>query len=165
MGDGLRLFRAHPLAGVGLGGSTQAAREQTDRGRAIRRAQHVMPLTVASGLGIVGLALVAWLLAVLARLALGRGASRPERLALGLALLVIFVQSLFYAALFNDWQNNFAQGLGPGRRIEICLANWIHLFFQTLFLEQFFESPRQFPTHLARASKRLPSPEILFSNA
>ena len=61
-----------------------------------------MPLTVASELGIVGLALVAWLLAVLARLALGRGASRPERLALGLALLVIFVHSLFYAAFFED---------------------------------------------------------------
>jgi O-antigen ligase len=102
VGDGLRLFRAHPLAGVGLGGSTQAAREQTDRGRAVRRAQHVMPLTVASELGIVGLALVAWLLTVLARLALGRGASRPERLALGLALLVILVQSLFYAAFFED---------------------------------------------------------------
>jgi O-antigen ligase len=102
VGDGLRLFRAHPLAGVGLGGSTEAAREQTDRGRAVRHAQHVMPLTVASELGIVGLALVAWLLTVLARLALARGAARPERLALGLALLAIFVHSLFYAAFFED---------------------------------------------------------------
>ena len=102
VGDGLRLFRAHPLAGVGLGGSTEAAREQTDRGRAVRHAQHVMPLTVASELGIVGLALVAWLLTVLARLALDRGAHSPERLALGLALLAIFVHSLFYAAFFED---------------------------------------------------------------
>jgi O-antigen ligase len=102
VGDGLRLFRAHPLAGVGLGGSTEAAREQTDRGRAVRRAQHVMPLTVASELGVVGLVLVGWLLTVLARLALGRGAARPERLALGLALLAITVHSLFYAALFED---------------------------------------------------------------
>jgi NhaP-type Na+/H+ or K+/H+ antiporter len=39
---------------------------------------------------------------VLARLALGRGTSRPERLALGLALLAIFVHSLFYAAFFED---------------------------------------------------------------
>ena len=101
VGDGLRLFTAHPLAGVGLGGSTQAAREQTDRGRAVRRAQHVMPLTVASELGIVGVALVAWLLTVLARLALIRP-FRPERLALGLALLAIFVHSLFYAAFFED---------------------------------------------------------------
>ena len=31
VGDGLRLFRDHPLAGVGLGGSTDAASEQTDR--------------------------------------------------------------------------------------------------------------------------------------
>jgi hypothetical protein len=61
-----------------------------------------MPLTVASELGIVGLALVAWLLTVLARLALARGAARPERLALGLALLAIFVHSLFYAAFFED---------------------------------------------------------------
>jgi hypothetical protein len=101
VGDGLRLFKAHPLAGVGLGGSTQAAREQTDRGRAVRRAQHVMPLTVASELGIVGVALVAWLLTVLARLALIRP-FRPERLARGLALLAIFVHSLFYAAFFED---------------------------------------------------------------
>jgi hypothetical protein len=88
---------------VGLGGSTEAAREQTSRGRALRRAQHVMPLTVASELGIVGLALVGWLLTVLARLALARGGSlRPERLALGLGLLAIFVHSLFYAAFFED---------------------------------------------------------------
>jgi hypothetical protein len=102
VGDGLRLFRAHPLAGVGLGGSTDAASEQTPRGRAVRRAQHVMPLTVASELGIIGVALVAWLIAVLARLALGRGPRRPERLALGLALLAIAVHSLFYAAFFED---------------------------------------------------------------
>jgi O-antigen ligase len=102
VGDGLRLFRAHPIAGVGLGGSTDAAREQTKRGRAVRRAQHVMPLTVASELGIVGLVLVAWLLTVLARLALAPGARRPERLALGLGLLAIFVHSLFYAAFFED---------------------------------------------------------------
>jgi O-antigen ligase len=102
VGDGLRLFRAHPLAGVGLGGSTEAAREQTARGRALRRAQHVMPLTVASELGLAGLALVGWLLAVLARLALTRGPCRPECLALGLALLAIAVHSLFYAAFFED---------------------------------------------------------------
>jgi O-antigen ligase len=101
VGDGLRLFKAHPLAGVGLGGSTQAAAEQSKRGRALRHAQHVMPLTVASELGIVGIALVAWLLAVLTRLALFRP-FRPERLALGLALLAIFVHSLFYAAFFED---------------------------------------------------------------
>jgi O-antigen ligase len=102
VGDGLRLFREHPLAGVGLGGSTEAAREQTPRGHALRRAQHVMPLTVASELGIVGLVLVGWLLTVLARLALGRGSCRPERLALGLGVLAIFVHSLFYAAFFED---------------------------------------------------------------
>jgi hypothetical protein len=61
-----------------------------------------MPLTVASELGIVGLVLVAWLLAALARLALAAGARRPERLALGLGLLAIFVHSLFYAAFFED---------------------------------------------------------------
>jgi hypothetical protein len=102
VGDGLRLFRAHPLVGVGLGGSTEAAREQTSRGKATRHAQHVMPLTVASELGIVGLILVGWLLTVLARLAFTRGAVRPERLALGLALVAIFVHSLFYAAFFED---------------------------------------------------------------
>jgi O-antigen ligase len=102
VGDGLRLFRDHPLAGVGLGGSTEAARDRTARGRAVRHAQHVMPLTVASELGIVGVLLVAWLLAALARLALARGPVRPERLALGLGLLAIAVHSLFYAAFFED---------------------------------------------------------------
>ena len=70
----------------------------------MRRAQHVMPLTVAAELGIVGLALVAWVLAVLARLGLGRRAraASAERLALGLALLAILVHSLFYAAFFED---------------------------------------------------------------
>ncbi len=102
VGDGLRLFREHPLAGVGLGGSTEAAREQSEQGRALRRAQHVMPLTVASELGIVGLVLAGWLLVALARLALARRALRTERLALGLALLAIFVHSLFYAAFFED---------------------------------------------------------------
>ena len=102
VGDGLRLFRDHPLAGVGLGGSTDAARDRTPRGRIVRRAQHVMPLTVALELGIVGLALVIWLLAVLARLALERGAQRPERLAFGLALLAILVHSFFYAAFFEE---------------------------------------------------------------
>ena len=101
VGDGLRLFKAHPLAGVGLGGSTQAAAEQSKRGRALRHAQHAMPLTVASELGIVGVVLVAWLLAVLTRLALIRP-FRPERVALWLGLLVIFVHSLFYAAFFED---------------------------------------------------------------
>ena len=102
VGDGLRLFRDHPLAGVGLGGSTDAASKQTPQGRAVRHAQHVMPLTVASELGIVGLALVGWLIVVLARLALQRGERRPERLALGLGLLAIAVHSLFYAAFFED---------------------------------------------------------------
>ena len=77
----------HAVIPITLGGSTEAASEQSPRGRALRHAQHVMPLTVASELGIVGLVLVGWLLAVLARLALGRGPARPERLALGLALL------------------------------------------------------------------------------
>jgi hypothetical protein len=61
-----------------------------------------MRLTVASVLGIVGVGLVAWLLAVLAALALRAGALRPERLALGLGLLAIAVHSLFYAAFFED---------------------------------------------------------------
>ena len=85
------------------GGSTDAAREQTKRGRAVRRAQHVMPLTVASELGIVGLVLVA-LAAGRARASRAgrRARCRPERLALGLGLLAIFVHSLFYAAFFED---------------------------------------------------------------
>jgi hypothetical protein len=100
--DGLRLFRDHPVAGVGFGGSAEAARRLTRGGRIVRHVQHVMPLTIASELGVVGVALAAWLLAAVARLALAGGRSQAVRLALGLALLTILVHSLFYAAFFED---------------------------------------------------------------
>ena len=59
-------------------------------------------VSVVAELGLVGFVLVGWLLTVLARLALARGSCGPERLALGLGLLAIFVHSLFYAAFFED---------------------------------------------------------------
>ncbi len=92
-GKGLDLYLAHPFAGVGFGASEKQGG---------RRVQHVLPLTVASELGTLGLLVLAWLLAALARLAFLEGARRPERLVLGVGLAVVIVHALFYAAFFED---------------------------------------------------------------
>ena len=103
VGDGLRLFREHPLAGVGLGGSTEAAREQTlARPRAAPRAAR----DAADG------RLGARDRRPRARGLAARRSSRASRSHAGAggrsgsrsasALLAIFVHSLFYAAFFED---------------------------------------------------------------
>jgi hypothetical protein len=64
-----------------------------------------MPITVAAEGGIVGLALLCWLVvAALAAtlLRLGVGFTSRTSLAIGVALVAITVHSLFYAAFFED---------------------------------------------------------------
>lgn len=90
---GLDLYLAHPFAGVGFGASEKEGG---------RRVQHVLPLTVASELGTLGLLVLVWLLAALARLAFAEGPRRSERLVLGVGLSVVAVHALFYAAFFED---------------------------------------------------------------
>jgi hypothetical protein len=70
-----------------------------------RVASHTTPITVAAEGGVIGLALLVWLLvaaftATLIRL--GRGFTSRTSLAIGIALVAITVHSLFYAAFIED---------------------------------------------------------------
>ena len=107
VGQGLRITLDHPLIGVGAGGfSHEYARRLGIPGKDPKRvASHTMPVTVAAEGGIVGLALLGWLLAaaLLATLVgLGRGFTSRVSLATGVVLAAIAVHSLFYAAFFED---------------------------------------------------------------
>jgi O-antigen ligase len=107
VGQGLRITADHPLIGVGAGGfSHEYARRLGIPGKDPKRvASHTMPVTVAAEGGIVGVALLGWLLAAafLATLVgLGRGFTSRVSLATGVVLAAIAVHSLFYAAFFED---------------------------------------------------------------
>jgi O-antigen ligase len=105
---GIRIAVDHPVAGVGIAGFEKAYRERVDVPRRVKSpASHNTPVTVAAETGIVGLALLAWLVVVALGGSLrGARASTPTiavaRLAAGLGLTAIFVHSLFYAAFFED---------------------------------------------------------------
>ncbi len=105
--QGIRIAAEHPVAGVGVGGFRRAYAERTgvvgDDPK--RVASHTTPITVAAEGGVVGLAMLLWLIA--AALAatlprLGRGFTSRTSLAIGVALLAITVHSLFYAAFIED---------------------------------------------------------------
>ena len=107
VGQGIRITLDHPLVGVGAGGfSHEYARRLGIPGKDPKRvASHTMPVTVASEAGVVGLALLAWLLAaaLLATLrGLGHGFTSRVSLATGVVLAAIAVHSLFYAAFLED---------------------------------------------------------------
>jgi O-antigen ligase len=107
VGQGLRITLDHPLIGVGAGGfSHEYARRLGIPGRDPKRvASHTMPVTVAAEGGIVGLALLGWLLAAAffaTLVGLGRGFTSRVALATGVVLAAIAVHSLFYAAFFED---------------------------------------------------------------
>jgi putative inorganic carbon (hco3(-)) transporter len=99
-----RVFRNHPLAGVGVGAQPKASREEAARRlTASRNHSHTTPLTVAAELGIVGiLAYVAFLAA--AAWALFSVTNRDRALGLGLAavFVTLLVHSLFYSGFFED---------------------------------------------------------------
>jgi O-antigen ligase len=101
--EGIRIARAHPAAGVGTGGFREAF---ADRTGVEEVAPQVAPVGIAAENGLPGLALLAWLAVAALALALGgarrRDGSGLARLAVGLALLAILVQSLFTNALFED---------------------------------------------------------------
>jgi O-antigen ligase len=99
-----KVFRNHPLVGVGVGGQPKASREEAaQRLAASRNRSHTTPLTVAAELGVLG---------ILSYLALVAGAARAllsvwrlhRPLALGLAsvFLTLLAHSLFYAGFFED---------------------------------------------------------------
>ena len=95
------------MIGVGAGGfSREYAHRRGITGKDPKRvASHTTPVTVAAEEGLVGLALLVWLVlaALLATLAgLGKGFTSRVALATGIVLLAIAVHSLFYAAFFED---------------------------------------------------------------
>jgi putative inorganic carbon (HCO3(-)) transporter len=105
--QGVLITRDHPLQGVGVGGFKRAYADRVGlQGEDPKRAaSHTTPVTVAAETGIVGLGLLAWLLAaalVGTFLGLGVGFTSRVSLAVGVALLAIAVHSLFYNAYFED---------------------------------------------------------------
>jgi putative inorganic carbon (hco3(-)) transporter len=99
-----RVFRNHPLAGVGVGAQPKASRDEAARRlTASRNRSHTTPLTVAAELGLAGLVAYLAFLAAAARV-LYRLSRRKRVLAVGLAavFLTLLVHSLFYAGFFED---------------------------------------------------------------
>lgn len=99
-----KVFRNHPLAGVGVGAQPKASRDEAAKKLAAsRNKSHTTPLTVAAELGVLG---------ILAYLAFLYGAVRSfvdlTRIhrALGIGLAAVFltltVHSLFYSGFFED---------------------------------------------------------------
>ena len=102
--NGIRIAKAHPVRGVGVGGFKRAYADRVDprlKGKDPKKAaSHDTPVTVAAETGIPGLALFAWLLVAVFRQAFRR-AGRVGLVA-GLGLAAIFCHSLFYNAFFED---------------------------------------------------------------
>jgi O-antigen ligase len=102
--NGIRIAKANPGKGVGLGGFEHAYSKRTHR-RPRQSASHNTPVTVAAEEGGIGLLLYFWLVGALL-LSAYRRINHPVygRLALaaGLGLVAIFVHSLAYADFFED---------------------------------------------------------------
>jgi O-antigen ligase len=100
--NGIRIAKAHPVRGVGVGGFKRAYADRVHlKGKDPKKAaSHDTPVTVAAETGIPGLALFAWLLVALFRQAFRRGGR--VGLVAGLGLAAIFCHSLFYNAFFED---------------------------------------------------------------
>jgi O-antigen ligase len=100
--NGIRIARAHPVRGVGVGGFKRAYADRVHlKGKDPKTAaSHDTPVTVAAETGVPGLALFAWLLVALSRQAFRR--ARRVGLVAGLGLAAIFCHSLFYNAFFED---------------------------------------------------------------
>jgi O-antigen ligase len=99
-----RVFRNHPLAGVGVGAQPKASREEAARRlEASRNKSHTTPLTVAAELGVIGILIYLVFLVGATRAFLSL-AARSRALAIGLAavFLTLLVHSLFYAGFFED---------------------------------------------------------------
>ena len=101
---GIKIAKAHPSHGVGLGGFEHAYSKRT--GKTPRKsASHNTPVTVAAEEGVPGFLLFFWLVGALLLAAYRRinhGTYGPMALAAGLALVAIFVHSLAYNDFFED---------------------------------------------------------------
>ena len=99
-----RAFAERPVAGVGLAAQPRASQELDERPAPVAKyVSHATPLTVAAELGAIGLALyVAVLAGAVWLVDRVRRDAAPLGLALGAALLALFVHSLFYSGFFED---------------------------------------------------------------
>jgi len=102
--DTTRVIKQKPFFGVGIGGQPRASRRLAGSDRPTPNfVSHTTPLTVFAELGVVGLALYAWLLVGGVRLIV---AVRRRDETLGLALLAcflaLFVHALFYSGFLED---------------------------------------------------------------
>jgi putative inorganic carbon (HCO3(-)) transporter len=100
--NGIRIAKAHPVRGVGVGGFKRAYADRVHlKGKNPKTAaSHDTPVTVAAETGIPGLVLFTWLLVALFRQAFRR--SGRVGLISGLGLAAILCHSLFYNAFFED---------------------------------------------------------------
>jgi O-antigen ligase len=102
--DAVRVIEEHPLVGVGIGGQPRASRRLAGSQRPTPNfVSHTTPLTVFAELGVIGLALYAWLLAGGAWLIV-KVWRRDEALglALGVCFVGLFVHALFYSGFLED---------------------------------------------------------------
>jgi O-antigen ligase len=114
--DTARVIEERPVAGVGIGGQPRASRELTGSDRPTPTfVSHTTPLTVAAELGLIGLALYAWLLVGGVRL-IARVRRRDEALglALGASFLGLFVHALFYSGFLEDPMTWLVLGVAAG---------------------------------------------------
>jgi hypothetical protein len=102
--DTVRVIEEKPIAGVGIGGQPRASRRLAESSRPTPNfVSHTTPLTVFAELGVVGLALYAWLLAGgLWLIWQVRRRDEPLGLALLAALIGLFVHALFYSGFIED---------------------------------------------------------------
>jgi putative inorganic carbon (HCO3(-)) transporter len=102
--NGIKIAKAHPAGGVGIGGFAHAYSKRTHR-KPKASASHDTPVTVAAEEGAVGLVLFFWLVVSTLRLAfrrIDRTLLGLVSLAAGLSLVAIFVHSLSYNDFFED---------------------------------------------------------------
>ncbi len=115
--DTVRVVEDRPILGVGLGGQPAASRRLARSDRATPTfVSHTTPLTVAAELGLIGLALYAWLLVGGARAIMAVRRLEPAMgLALGAAFLGVFVHALFYSGFLEDPLTWVVLGLAAGQ--------------------------------------------------
>ncbi|HEU0024303.1 MAG TPA: O-antigen ligase family protein [Thermoleophilaceae bacterium] len=114
--DALRVIRDQPVVGVGIGGQPRASRRIADSDRPTANfVSHTTPLTVTAELGAIGLVLYVWLVAGGVRVIAAVWRSEQALgLALGAALLALFVHALFYSGFLEDPLTWMVLAVGAG---------------------------------------------------
>jgi O-antigen ligase len=124
---GIRLAKAHPEKGVGLGGFEHAYSKRTHK-TPRKSASHNTPVTVAAEEGVPGFLLFFWLVGALLLAAYRRINHRTYglvALAAGLGLLAIFAHSLAYNDFFEDPTTWLLMGLiGLVSPVRVRAREW-----------------------------------------